>query len=89
MQACGEQVRGFLAGVGAGADGQRVGHVHLGRLYVLGEVGDAVFQARDGLWQLAQAAPGFELLIGLLSRNRKSSEQFMCFNRRYHEMQAE
>jgi hypothetical protein len=27
--------------------------------------------------------------IRLLSRNRKSSEQFMCFNRRYHEIQAE
>src|SRR5437870_5985174 len=26
---------------------------------------------------------------GLLSRNRKSSEQSTCFNRRYHEMQAE
>ena len=26
---------------------------------------------------------------GLLSRDRKSSEQFACFNRRYHEMKAE
>jgi hypothetical protein len=25
----------------------------------------------------------------LLSRDRKSSEQFVCFNRRYHEMKAE
>jgi len=27
--------------------------------------------------------------MGLLSRDRESSEQFMCFNRRYHEIQAE
>ncbi len=27
--------------------------------------------------------------IRLLSRNRKSSEQCTCFNRRHHEMQAE
>jgi hypothetical protein len=31
----------------------------------------------------------YAYLIGLLSRDRESSEQFMCFNRRYHEIQAE
>jgi hypothetical protein len=32
---------------------------------------------------------GFASKIWLLSRDRKSSEQFVCFNRRYHEMKAE
>ena len=67
LQARGEQVQGLLAGAGAGADGQRVSRVRLGRLDVLGEIGDAAFQAPDGLRQLAQAAPGLELLIRMVS----------------------
>lgn len=36
-----------------------------------------------------QTPPIFYRIFGLLSRDRKSSEQFTCFNRRDHEMKAE
>ena len=54
----------------------RVRRVRLGRLNVLGEIGDAAFQARDGLRQLAQAAPGLELLIRMVLVQEGEALQF-------------
>ena len=40
-------------------------------------------------WALYDDAGELVCICRLLSRDRKSSEQFVCFNRRYHEMKAE
>jgi hypothetical protein len=52
-----------------------------------GEPGESEI-AEDAFWS-AIFVPFFVSFFRLLSRDRKSSEQFACFNRRYDEMKAE
>jgi hypothetical protein len=59
-----------------------------------GVIGNQLLRHRkdvDEVWGIlgGQFPNIFYIFFGLLSRDRKSSEQYTCFNRRDHEMKAE
>ena len=61
-----KQVERILPGACPGADGERVGGMCVRRGDVAPEVGQAALQPGEGLRQLAEAAAGQVLLVGMV-----------------------